>query len=793
MSTTIDLGFAGFSYEDLYLPSKLADLLAEFDRYIATTDAELSQRYLAYRADQGASLNAEDTSELLTAIAPIVGAFVATLFGVEDQREQKIKVISEQFDTIFRFKKEIVEKLKSWAKKTDFEALGTPLHEDELEQLIAAIIPLPKAATDLELRFCTAATALHELVTEDVEGEDLAAVAASLREVPVIKDRIDWNDTDHALLAFALDLLKQWSHQVVTDRSFAPHTQSWVAFKSPAKTDFNDLVEHDLIDNAGYSAWEGPKDHRRRRDGFGLTDPRFPERRVLYEVDHCIYCHERDTDSCSKGMRNKKTNEFKTNPLGVTVIGCPLGEKISEMHLVKRQGDDIGALALVMIDNPMCPGTGHRICNDCMKGCIYQKTEPVNIPQIETNVLVNVLDMPWGFEIYGLLARFNPLNVKRPHALPFNGKKVLVTGLGPAGYTLAHYLINEGFGVVGIDALKLEPLDESLTGTSTRPPRPIRDYAEIKEKLDERVLLGFGGVAEYGITVRWDKNFLKVIYLTLLRRETFRAYGGVRLGGTLTVEEAWDLGFDHVAIATGAGKPTIIGIKNNLCRGIRKASDFLMALQLTGAAKTSSLANLQVRLPAGVIGGGLTAIDTTTEVMAYYPIQVEKVLTRYEQLCAIHGERALRSGFDEEELEILDEFVNHGRAVVAERSRAASAGECPDFAPLIESWGGVTLFYRKGVKDSPAYRQNHEEIREALEESIAIAEGMQPVEAIEDKYGALDKVRFERASETDGSWKPSGVSVDVPLKSLFVAAGTSPNTIYEQEYPGSFAMADKFF
>jgi hypothetical protein len=49
-----------------------------------------------------------------------------------------------------------------------------------------------------------------------------------------------------------------------------------------------------------------------------------------------------------------------------------------------------------------------------------------------------------------------------------------------------------------------------------------------------------------------------------------------------------------------------------------------MALQLTGAAKESSLANLQVRLPAGVIGGGLTAIDTATEVNAYYPVQVEK-------------------------------------------------------------------------------------------------------------------------------------------------------------------------
>ena len=149
------------------------------------------------------------------------------------------------------------------------------------------------------------------------------------------------------------------------------------------------------------------------------------------------------------------------------------------MHLLRKAGDAIGALALVMLDNPMCPGTGHRICNDCMKSCIYQKQEPVNIPQIETGVLTDVLRMPWGVEIYGLLTRWNPLNVRRPYALPYNGKNILVVGLGPAGYTLAHYLVNEGFGVVGIDGLKIEPLPTALVGTAdasaAADPRLERD------------------------------------------------------------------------------------------------------------------------------------------------------------------------------------------------------------------------------------------------------------------------------------------------------------------------------
>ena len=70
------------------------------------------------------------------------------------------------------------------------------------------------------------------------------------------------------------------------------------------------------------------------------------------------------------------------NALGIELSGCPLDEKISEMHALRKAGDAVGALALVAIDNPMCPGTGHRICNDCMKACVFQKQEPVNIPQL---------------------------------------------------------------------------------------------------------------------------------------------------------------------------------------------------------------------------------------------------------------------------------------------------------------------------------------------------------------------------------------------------------------------------
>src|SRR6201987_4954341 len=183
------------------------------------------------------------------------------------------------------------------------------------------------------------------------------------------------------------------------------------------------------------------------------------------------------------------------------------------MNLVEVGGHTIGALAVFVLDNPMCAATGHRICNDCMKACIYQKQEPVDIPQVETRVLKEVLALPWGFEIYSLLTRWNPLNLRRPLPNPPSGRKVLGVGLGPAGFTLAHHLMNDGHTVVAIDGLKIEPLAAELSGIDIRGSRrsftPIRSVEAIHEDLAARTMAGFGGVAEYGITVRWAKNNLK--------------------------------------------------------------------------------------------------------------------------------------------------------------------------------------------------------------------------------------------------------------------------------------------
>ncbi len=796
----LKLGIDGFYFSDLFDAVKLRELAEKFYSEIKDSDPTLHSALTRYIATKSADYERKVESKILTDSAPYLSDFIGRLFRIESERGELGKAITVQ-NPVWKFKffvqRRAIKKYKAdeiatmnenelWIALTELRNAGfdeTLVRDEELSiaEMTVQLLEAEECLTKDENVRTASVTATIDKVNAAYTKLKDSAFGKLYSGYVLVEDAYG----DLLTIKAALHLVEAWSAV-----AFFKKSKKWYSFRTPHALDYQNLVHLIHPEPKLHNIMRGAQKELRRRDGFKLTDDRGTMRDALYEIDYCMICHEREKDACRTGL-HEKDGSIHRNPLGIKAAGCPLDERISEMHMLKGQGDPIGSLALVTIDNPMCAGTGHRICNDCMKGCIFQKQEPVNIPLAETASLTDVLKLPYGFEIYSLLTRWNPLNVKRPYSLPYNGKNVMVVGLGPAGYTLAHYLLNEGFGVIGIDGLKIEPLPEEWTGSNGQEcPKPIRDISEITERLDERILSGFGGVSEYGITVRWDKNFLTMIQLMLTRRKRFRSYGGIRFGGTLTIEDAWNFGFDHIAIATGAGRPTIVPMKNNLIRGIRQASDFLMALQLTGAFKKDTLSNLQVRLPAIVIGGGLTGIDTATELFAYYPVQVEKMLAKYEQVVADFGEERVVEHFDEEEIRVLQEFLEHGREVRAERARAAAAREEPNFIPLVRGWGGVSLVYRKRLQDSPAYRLNHEEVQKALEEGIDIVECMNPVEAVPDEFNAVKALIFERleyVAET-GKFEKTADLREFPAHTVCVAAGTSPNVIYEKEKPGTFKM-----
>jgi NADPH-dependent glutamate synthase beta subunit-like oxidoreductase/NAD(P)H-flavin reductase len=750
MSESLSLAF-DLRFEDLYRRDGLARLDGCFVQFLKGRNTDLHNRLMAGRAaPEGVA--GKDYSDLIVELAVELEDFIAALFGIA----RDVDALRSRHDALaplYAVKRLFVQRRAAkkyspeQAATFDGQALGA-----QLETLIGGELT--------ELRFAERVEAWMKAEAEHAAALDLAARYAA------------------------------WATH--TPQGQRRHNDG-VLFKLPRKVDPHHLVavETEVVD--GVAMLKLPASHRRARDGFALTDPGTDLAGALDHANYCIWCHNQGKDSCAKGLR-EKSGEFKKSAFGVVLAGCPLEEKISEMNLVEAGGHTVGALAIAVLDNPMCAATGHRICNDCMKACIYQKQEPVDIPQVETRILKEVLALPWGFEIYGLLTRWNPLDLRRPVPKPPTGRKVLVVGLGPAGFTLAHHLINDGHTVVAVDGLKIEPLDPGISGVAVSGARSafraIHEVAELREPLDARVMAGFGGVAEYGITVRWDKNFLKLIRLLLERRGEFAMFGGVRFGGTLTIDGAFALGFDHIAFCAGAGRPTIVAMKNGLAAGVRQASDFLMALQLTGAAKTDSLANLQVRLPVVVIGGGLTAIDTATEALAYYPLQVEKFLNRYEMLIAERGEAAVRAGWNAQEAETASEFMQHAREIRAERALAAREGRKPQLAELMRRWGGATIVYRRRLIDSPSYTLNHEEVGKALEEGIAFAERLTPQEVLLDASGCARALRLCEA-QADPSAPPRDVVL--PARTILVAAGTQPNTVLAREEPQHVRIDGKYF
>ena len=755
----------GVEFPQLYTHAGLVKLDALFVRALRGADGVLADRLDAARAKPSA-LDVKAESELLLAVAPHLEDFLAELFGIKSA----VRALAEQ-------------------------------HQ--------ALAPLYTCRRRFVQR-----KALRQVKPEEVVALDGAALEAALvkrfgeplTELAYARHINGWLDDEPAHAENLATAARYAAWATVTDAGRARHPHS-VLFKTPASVDPQHLIAHLHTDNdSSYAVHTIDISRLRRREGFALTDAGTDLAGALGEANYCIWCHEQGKDSCARGLREKSKDKtvvapFKKNSLGITLAGCPLEEKISEFHKLKVEGCAVGALAMIVVDNPMVAGTGHRICNDCMKSCIYQKQEPVNIPQAETRTLKDVLELPWGFEIYSLLTRWNPLSMQRPYPRAATGKRVLVVGMGPAGITLAHHLMNDGHTVVGIDGLKIEPLDADLSGVDSRGRhvrfKPIRDIAELREDLGERVMAGFGGVAEYGITVRWDKNFLKVIRLLLERRNQFSLIGGVRFGGTITADDAFAAGFDHIAAAMGAGRPTVLELPNGLARGVRTASDFLMALQLTGAARTDTIANMQLRLPVAVIGGGLTAIDTATESLAYYPVQVEKFLARFETLAHERGEATVRGAWSDEEATIADEFIAHARAIRAERAAAAREARPVRVLELLQSWGGATIVYRKRLIDSPSYTLNHEEVEKALEEGVRFAEGLTPLAIEVDDYGharAL-KVRSEIRAE-DGSRQP-GATIEIAARAILIAAGTQPNTVLAREAEGAdrtrFTLDGRYF
>ena len=322
---------------------------------------------------------------------------------------------------------------------------------------------------------------------------------------------------------------------------------------------------------------------------FELREQKISDDFCGFHKSYCLYCHKNGKDFCR--TENKQAKK----------AGCPLGQKISQMNFFCANGFDVIAFILVVLDNPLCILTGHRICNDCKAACIFQKQTQVDVPSIESELVLKILSLEFGFEFYCYL-----VNLLHSKKRDLKDKNVLVAGAGPAGISACLELLLRGSGVVLIDMLEIDKIDRKYIN------QPVKNALDVKLS----PFSGFGGVMKYGITARWNKNLLMLARILLERFERFLAYGLVRYGRTINEKIATEMGFDEIIFCLGAAypkvlSPNVIGYGSEY--GIFTASDFLMTLHQDGSG-SDYLKN--VKPPVVIVGAGLTATDCATEVVA---------------------------------------------------------------------------------------------------------------------------------------------------------------------------------
>lgn len=666
-------------FADLNSLSGLRKLDESFLRYLSIYNPKLEEQINYYRYIGSSKLSESAYSKFITELGPLLDDFIADLFQINSENLAQKKHY-EKFDVIYEARRKFIQRyaIKKYT-------------QDDIDKLNFAKITLK-----------------------------LKSIIGDITQDKLADSIVTWQ-LDHEKYNDELDAAAQYCSIMYYNNS------SLELFDIPRPIDENNQIREHRIKQLSKETYIG----------FDYRDYVSSGKAAMH-TKYCIYCHKQGKDSCSKGFHHINPEKYPKKEKD----GCPLKQKISEMNFLKDMSLNIAALAAIVIDNPMVASTGHRICNDCMKTCIYQKQEPVNVPLIETNILEKVLELPWGVEIYLLLTKWNPLNIDSPLPKEKSGYNVLVAGLGPAGFALSHYLINEGHNVVAIDGLKISPLHFDIT-------EPIKDWSKIKIPLSEKSPQGFGGVAEYGITNRWDKNNLTLIRLILERREAFKMHDGIRLGSNITTDQAFQSGFDHIALCLGAGKPNYINKRDYFAKGVKSAADFLMNLQQGAPHLKNSNSNMQIRLPAVVIGCGLTAIDSAVELMHYYPEQVKKFARKWKK--ASLDEIIL----NDEEQQIAEEYIKHANLF-------AKAKGDKEKLEIIKKLGGVTVCYRKNIKDSPAYSLNHEEIEHAMADGVKFVENVSPEKVDIDQYGSITSLNLSNYEK-------------IAAKTVLIAIGTNSN------------------
>ena len=243
------------------------------------------------------------------------------------------------------------------------------------------------------------------------------------------------------------------------------------------------------------------------------------------------------------------------------VSACPVQIDIPAFIACVASEDLEGAYRVLSASSAL-PAVCGRVCpqeNQCEGKCVRGvKGESVAIGRLERFVA------DWHREHCD----------EQPSVPQQNGHRVAVIGAGPSGLTAAGDLAKLGYQVTVYEALHLA-----------------------------------GGVLVYGIPefrlpkkiVQKEIDGLKAMGVEILTNMV--------IGKVLTIDELFEMGFEAVYIASGAGLPRFMGIPGESLKGVYSANEYLTRINLMKAYKPDSKTPIKKSRRVAVVGGGNVAMD----------------------------------------------------------------------------------------------------------------------------------------------------------------------------------------
>ena len=230
-----------------------------------------------------------------------------------------------------------------------------------------------------------------------------------------------------------------------------------------------------------------------------------------------------------------------------------------------------------------------------------------------------------------------------------------------------------------------------------------------------------GGVLVYGIPEFRLPKSIVANEVKKLEAMGVEVMTDMVIGKVLSVDELFEMGYKAIFVGSGAGLPMFMHIEGEALKGVMSANEYLTRINLMKAYTGESDTPVIVSKAVAVVGGGNVAMDAAR--------------------CA--------------------------KRLGAEH---------------------VYIVYRRGEAEMPA---RLEELHHAKEEGIELCTLCNPTKILDDgngRVGAMECVRMELGEpDASGRRRPiaiEGSEFELPVDTVIMALGTSPNPLIRSTTPG---------